>query len=275
MQFPTEGLCHDHFARLAAMPAPRVEYCIYFTPRSGSSWLTDLATRSGFLGSPRECFNPRFAPDMAQALNAATMEGYATALRRRFNHRGAFGVEVTLYQINRMFADASQFMAHFGAAKPLWLIREDIVLQAVSLWKMQATGVAHSVGRGSGHLRPEEPAYDAESISHWLRHLARLEALTEAHFEAFDLRPVRLSYERMMAAGPRRMRRFLAKVLGIDPVTPQRGDPVHQKLGTSRNDDYAKRFRLAEPGMCERLDRDRAAMLARLDMEWAKTDGGP
>lgn len=50
-------------------PAAARTYGIIFTPRSGSSRLTDIASEWPVLGQPNECFNPGFIEEMARKLN--------------------------------------------------------------------------------------------------------------------------------------------------------------------------------------------------------------
>ncbi len=275
MEFETEGLDRAKFARIAARPAPRVEYCIYFTPRSGSSWLTDLARRSGYLGTPKECFNPNFVPRIARSLGAADMDEYIRAIRRRFAARGTFGFEVTFYQLRKTFGAPAPFMARMGHAVPVWLIREDIVAQAVSLWKMRITGISHSTNSTDETRAQAEAAltYDARGIADNLDHLRKLEQLTERHFTAFDLAPIRLSYERIMAEGPARTRAMLAHVLGVAPQDPELGDPVHTRIATRANADFAARFRGDNRAFCTDLDAARADMLARVCRDWSALPG--
>lgn len=271
MKFETEGLDRAKFARIAARPAPTVEYCIYFTPRSGSSWLTDLAGRSGHLGTPKECFNPNFVPRIARSLGAANMDEYIHVIRRRFAARCTFGFEATFYQLRKTFGAPGPFMAHMGRAVPFWLIREDIVAQAVSLWKMRSTGISHSTNSTDETRAKAEAAlaYDARGIADNIDHLRKLEILSERHFATFELLPIRLSYERIMAEGPERTRAMLAHVLAVAPHDPEQGDPVHTRLATSANADFAARFRADHRALCADLDAARADMLARVSRDWA------
>ena len=66
--------------KLAKRPAARTRFVMHFTPRSGSSWLTDLAEQTGRLGKPGECFNPNFLPRMAARLDAANMDEFVEVM---------------------------------------------------------------------------------------------------------------------------------------------------------------------------------------------------
>lgn len=266
MDFQTDETHRQKFERIVARNPPVLEYCIYFTPRSGSSWLTDLATRSGFLGGARECFNPQFMGEMAQFLGARTMDEYIEVIRRRFCNRGTFSFEITLFQLREVFGSTDAFMERFGRYVPFWLIREDIVLQAVSLWKKEVTGIAHSVGSTPlGRADADANlAYDADGISRWLKHIVALERLTEAHFATHQIAPVRMSYEQMMAAGPQQTRAFMARSLGRRLLPPKHGDPRHERIATDLNTHFAEQFQHENPTICAEVLEGREGTLAAL-----------
>lgn len=266
MEFDPSPKSRAAFDRLMAWPAPTVEYCIYFTPRSGSSWLTDLTKRSGYLGGAREYFNAGNGSKIAQAFGARNMDEYVAAIRRHSGAQGVFGVEITFFQLKRTFGEPDEFMKYFGDVRPFWLIREDIVAQAVSLWKKQQTGMAHSVSSTAEARAAVEGglAYGDAGIAHWIRHVRRLEVVTERHFVRYGLDPVRMSYERMMAAGPEATRDALAVALGLEPRAPVHGGSKHEKIGTQQNQDFAARYRRRHPIACFKLARARRAMLAGL-----------
>ena len=169
-------------------------------------------------------------------MNAADMEGYVAAMRRRLAHRRTFGLEVTLYQVRKLFGDAGPFMEHFAAATPIFLIREDIVLQGVSLCKMVQTGLAHSVSADAAARSQAEAGfdYDAAEIESWVTHIRNLETLSERHFASYGLAPLRISYEGMMAAGAAAVVDLFRRTLGV-PHKPVEIRSRHEKIGTDRN----------------------------------------
>jgi LPS sulfotransferase NodH len=73
-------------------------YIILFTPRSGSSWLTELITDRTILGRPSEWFNPDL---MQSAMNgfyrkSENIYEYCSALQDRHKSaEGIFGAELT------------------------------------------------------------------------------------------------------------------------------------------------------------------------------------
>ncbi len=256
----------EKLAKLRRKPRAEKTLAIHFTPRSGSSWLTDIIAQSGALGAAREFFNPKRLPKMAQALGARDLDSYIDLLGRRFGAGGVFSFEITAHQLRAVFPDTDTFIAHFGAVPAVWLIRRDIVAQAVSLAKMVSTSVSHTPLASTDSRAAAEAAfaYDAALIRRWLTHILVAERESEALFAAHAIRPLRLSYEGIMAAGADATLAQLAAHIGVAALPPTPPEPRHSKLGTSLNADYAARFRREEVALLKRVEAERAPWLAQL-----------
>lgn len=253
-------------ADLAGKPVPPRTFGILFTPRSGSSWLTDVLTRTGLLGKPQEWFNPNFVPGIARALNARDAESYMEMLRRKQKRGGHFSFEITLYQMRRTFGGEAAFMALLPEkTRFFYLARQDMVAQAVSLAKAVKTEVFHAAQSSGEEIAAADAAfaYDARDIRHWLEHIFELEKRTEAFIAGLD-RPVeRLTYEEITGAGAEATaRRFLVS------LRPAKGASVplpemrtgHRKIGSGRNEDYAARFRAEHPALIDEIAAFRAGL---------------
>lgn len=268
---------HDLFAQVVVDPVQQArrrrkpeatqDYVIHFTPRSGSSWLTDILAATDRLSAANEAFNPQFVPKIAQALHVTDLDDYIAALRRRFNTGGIYGVEVTAHQINAVFGSHDAFQERFAEARTFWLIRQDIVAQAVSLAKMVTTKVAHNTGDAQAAIARAEAefVYDASLIRRWLNHIRVAEQISEEAFARHGLTPLRMSYEQVTRLSPLQAVNVVARHIGVPDIAPMEFAPCHEKLGTGQNSDYAARFRRDEAGFLEDLAAERAPMLARLD----------
>lgn len=257
----------EALARALAGPAPKRRYVIYFTPRSGSSWLTDAVGGARVLGKPGEFFNPSFVPGIAQHLHAPDLDSYVEALQRHRLRAGTWGVEVTAQQLRAVFPSADAFVRRFEGARTVWLVREDLARQAVSLYKMVRAGVSHGPRVSEEAVRRADAAlpYDDRALVRWARHAWDLERETEPLLAAHRAPPLRLSYERMMAAGAAATVARLARHLGRAEVpAPARATP-HRKLATALNDDFARRLRDRHRALFDEIDAERADRLARLD----------
>jgi len=257
----------EAFARTMQRPAATVRYVIYFTPRTGSSWLTDIAKRTRQLSTPGECFNPHFVPGIARKLNAGDMDGYVNALLRHRNTKGVFGCQLTHFQLSKVFETEERFLAYFGSAPCFWLIREDIVLQAVSLSKKQQSKIGHRTMADAEQLQAADRkfVYDAENVEHWLGHIRKAEIRTEAMFRQHRLMPLRLSYEIITGLSPLQAVNVIAAHIGVPPVDAAELSSDHEKIGTDKNAAFAARFRADHPRLMRKITSQREPMLAGLN----------
>lgn len=247
---------------------PHGTFGIFFTPRSGSSWLTDVLTQTRLLGKPQEWFNPNFVPNITRAVNARDLDSYLKMLRRKHKVGGFFSFEVTIYQMRRVFGSGSNFLSYFPDTTPLfYLTREDMVLQAISLAKAVRTSVFHSVSASENEIdqADTEFTYDAGEITRWLDHVFDQERKCEAFFANKNLTPHRLSYEQITADGAevtaRRFLRVLRPAKAADLVIPEL-DPTHRKIASGRNSEYAERFRKEHPEKIAEIEAFRACLPA-------------
>ena len=255
------------FEAIMQRPEPTKRYVIYFTPRSGSSWLTDILSQTNRMGRANELFNPNFMPNIARALHAGDIHQYIDAAQRKLHTRGTFGFEITFHQLKVIFPGERVFLNHFAQAPCFWLVREDIVEQAVSLAKMVVTEVAHSPNASEEQRRASDTAfeYDAALIKRWLHHILAAEQGNEDFFKRHGMTPLRMSYEAMMPLGPQNTARLMADHVGVSDLQQTQFEPKHEKIGTSRNRDYAARFRQDEADYLAEVDAQRAETLAQLD----------
>lgn len=259
-------LDRNRFAREMKLPAAPTQYVMFFTPRSGSSWLTDIADRTGKLSIPGECFNPNFMPNMTRALNATNMDEYIDILVRRRNTSGVFGFQITYHQLNAVFRNREDFLERFPSEKYFWLVREDILLQAISLYKMQKTQLGHASQASAAELEAKEKSftYNAGQIKRWLEHIRHAEVDTEKLFADCGLSPFRMSYEQNTSLRPAKVVNAMGHYLGLEHMTGLKLNTAHRKIGTSTNDVYAARFREEMGDYMKRVEEERAPMLAKI-----------
>lgn len=264
--FPPAGdLDRGAFERAMAGPAPHLQYVTFFTPRSGSSWVADVTNRTRRLGRVGESFNPNFLPAMARGMNAATLDDYCAVLGRSRQTDGIFGFQITDHQMRAVFGTADRFLEYYDATPCFWLIRRDIVLQGISLYKMQVTRLAHSPRASEAAIAAREAdfVYDADRIRRWIEHIAAAERGTEALIAGAGLSPLRMSYERNAELAPNHIAIVMMRHLGL---TAPRMKPLvspHRKIGTDRNAAFARRFRDEHPDFIARLETERAPMLEK------------
>lgn len=242
-------------------PEKPVLFVIYFTPRSGSSWLTDTLLQAKGLGFPQEWFNPNFVTQNARSLNASSMAQYIALLRRRHPGLGGFSFEITADHIRSVFGDTSAYLAHFPPTLPaFYLRRDDIVLQAVSLAKAVRSNVFHSPYASAEDRKRAETSfdYDGAAIAKWLRHILNQELALEEMFEKHQISPLRLNYEGITTAGAEAVVARMRAHLGQKPRNPAQISPKHEKIGTDRNLEFGERFRRDYPELIAEVTEARA-----------------
>ena len=253
-------------ARDMELQLPKLEFVMFFTPRSGSSWVSDVLSRTRRMGSIGESFNPTFLPRMTRAMNATTLADYCAVLGRRRQGNGVFGFQITHHQLRAVFGSDAAFLAHYPARHSVWLVRRDIVLQAVSLHKMQVTQLGHAPRAHPDEISAREAgfAYDADAIRYWIRHIHAAERGTEALIAAAGLTPLRMSYEQNVALKANHVANVIGRHIGLPTMRMKPLNSPHQRIATPRNTDFAERFRREHPEFLAEIEAERAPMLERI-----------
>ncbi|WP_353311421.1 Stf0 family sulfotransferase [Shimia sp. NS0008-38b] len=246
---------------------PDKRYVIFFTPRSGSTRLTDFITRAGGLGHPDECFNPDIVPQLAKQLGADSLESYADRLLRARRDGRVFGCEITYLQMMIMFKSSRRFRRALSPTDLIWLIREDLVAQSVSASRMVQTGVSQSVFSSTKELAQADRdfVYDASAIRSAMLRMLVQEWRTEVVLAQMPHKPLRLSYELVNAFSPRSVLTLIRDHLETEPKDDSQVFSTHQKVSGTKSLEMAERFRAEHAGFVAWVDRRRAKRIAALD----------
>lgn len=242
-------------------------FVILFTPRSGSSWLTDICERTKRLSRPDECFNPNFMPEMTRALGARNMEEYVELLRRRRNTKNVYGCQLTYYQLEASFNTEQSFVDIFGGAKFFWLVRKNIIAQSISLAKMVSTSISHAplTSPEAIEIGDSNFGYSRTEIRRWLQHISSAEEYTEGMIEKFGLNPMRLSYEGLTGMGAGKSVQIIADHVGAQLSVDEQVVSGHRKIATKLNASYEERFRNEELELVSAIEERRAAMISKIE----------
>jgi len=265
--FPTkQSVDRARFASDMALAPATTQYVMFFTPRSGSSWICDIATRTGRLGVLGESFNPNFLTNMTRAMNATSLDEYCDIAVRRRARNDVFGFQITQHQLNAVFASEDAFLKRFPSKNSFWLIREDIVLQAISLYRMKVTNLAHSPNATPDKIRETEDlfTYNGPEIRSWLEHILAAEQATEAMITRAGLKPLRMSYERNTNLKPSHLLNVMGRHLGLPTMRLKSVHSAHTKIATGRNAEFGDRFRNEQRDFLKRVDEMRAPTLEKL-----------
>ena len=241
----------DYAYEMSQTTPPERTYVIMFMARSGSSWLTSLLSGTNALGYPEEYINPNFVADVARSLNSREQDGFLKILqRRRKTANGMFGMEVRAYDIYHFGPEI--FFRHFGYETLFFnLWRENLIAQAISLYRAMATGRWHSYETPAAL-----PAYNADEIERLATQLLNEENDNVQMLRRHGRRARPLRYEAMVNDRPGTLRLF-ADALGVtlDPqhyAQPQNGE--HEKIGDFWNEDTEHRFRTDRPNFADHAE---------------------
>lgn len=235
---------------LAAMVDKKPRHLIIcFTPRSGSSWLTDLLGSVKVFGKAGEFLNPNFIPAIRKRYPADSLDVYLTkVLSGTRSVTGVASLEVTWFQLAR-YANSLQINPHAQelpspldrSSHYVWLRRRDLTAQGVSLFKKAETGLAHST-QGMHAAGADACVYSAERVRYWIEHIAKQEHGFERWFARHQIRPLRLFYEDIIVS-PDAVVGLLADFVDIPrPETAVDRVGLRHKIGTKQNDDFRDKF---------------------------------
>lgn len=243
----TKDLAVDDAARIAEceklVPAHR-HYVIFFTARSGSTWLTSVLSATKQLGVPEEYINPDFLLDVCTAVRARTqVDMFQVLFRRRKTPNGVFGIEVR--HIDVELFGIEQFFSIFGPQTVFFnLWRDNMVSQAVSLYRAVHTGRFHS----TDPRQAPPPPYDGDGIKRWMTHLLNTEN-KNLKLLASEGRPARfLRYEDILRHEATTVA-MIADALRVDvaPSQPNGDAPATpERLGDTWNKTAEATFRCEE-----------------------------
>ena len=229
------------------------------SPRSGSTLLCDLLTRSGSAGAPESYFLPALIPRFAGRWGVVLgCEGwdrsYVGAVRQHGEAgTGRFGMRIMwrdmpvfLQRLEVLYPGvdtATGRLLHvFGIDHFVHLSRVDKVAQAISLVLAAQTELWHRNADGSERERTAlhaEPRYDRDQIAAQLR-ILEAEAVGWAQwFESVGVSPMALTYEELADDPASSHARVLAYIGSTGPPSLE---PSTSKLATELNEDWVARF---------------------------------
>lgn len=219
--FPENSLLRADTLRRAADRASL--YVIFLTARSGSGWLTDLATNTGSLGCPHEWFNYDWVYTDRPALGflpprlrgVGDINAYVDQIVDEGH--GVAGVELSIFQALMLYELIEQPVDLQPVKAFFYLRRRDIVAQAISLYRSIASQLFHSYERtGESIRRFNEVPYSYEGIWEWLRSLIDDERRFRELFDSCGIAPTSFFYEDLLE-NPLAILRQISEALGVTP----------------------------------------------------------
>ncbi len=184
-------------------PDIRKNLIICFTPRSGSSWLTEMVEKSGGLGRAGEYLNPEHLPKIMSRYPASSLSDYlAHVLKGTSSYNRVASIELTWFHLRNFALALGYKPLEDSLPKPfdgdswyVWLLRRNFVAQAVSLYKATESGFFHSIQGQDGQIEGKKIPYSRKKIKNWCEHILQQEFGFERWFELHGIEPLRFFYE--------------------------------------------------------------------------------
>jgi LPS sulfotransferase NodH len=238
--------------RLAAEREADRLYAVAFTPRSGSTRLADILSRSELVGNPREWFNPALRQRLVVTSASRDLAQYYRYLKTNFRSRRVFGVEVAWAHLRLLQTSGAPALLD-DIEHWFFLRRRDLAAQAISLYKAQRSGTYHSI---QGHSTATEVDYDARAIAGWVLRLVQQEFGFVNYFDGRDLKVRQLWYEELSQESPADIVRQWCQAIDLHPAIYADIDEdalatEHRKLADARSEAMIEQFRA---GHAELLD---------------------
>ena len=256
-------------ARVLTRKPSQLNYIIFFTPRSGSSWLTETLSNTQQLGSPREWFNPNFTENIANAVGANTPRDYIDVLRRLHQSpNGVFGAQVTFFQYQTI--DGFDLVRRLKPDVVFCLRRRDLVAQGISLYRAVASDVYHNTTDLSQQERSaidELAPYKPKEIGRWMRHISAMEVGMETLFRQRGITPVRLFYEDIAGNTDLAVQLFSEAVLGDGAKPVDIAEASHKPLRSTASQTFASRLRSEHASFVSEMERKRPGFHPAYDHE--------
>lgn len=225
-------------AYLDSLPEPSANYVILFTPRSGSTWLTEILTETDLMGIPDEFFNCALIPGTLSNFPPTSPRQYVEWVKKFTQRGGVFGTQITYFDL-LLVEECLDFFEAIAPKNVFVLSRKDFVAQAVSLYIATETQYFHS------HDLPSSKAvdFDGEKIKTWCKHILQQEYGIETVIRHRSLSPYRFTYEELLVNTHQAVLSLIGVVHG-DTAYPHSivGTGKLKKIATTKNAEFAQLF---------------------------------
>lgn len=234
-------------------------YFVCGTPRSGTSLLLGLLDSTGIAGHPQSYFREPDEELWSQKWDLPAGHDdrafLEAAKRAGSTSNGVFGAKLMYGSLEPLLTrlgtlhpgaeDKTRIERTFGATRYLWVRRNDLVAQAVSLVRAGQTDVwfigGHGeVGNTGGNAR--EPVYDAAAIRARIGEIRADDEAWRNWFTSIGAEPLVIGYDALVADMTATVADIL-QFLHLDPTSSQPLTPKHHRQADAVNQQWIERFR--------------------------------
>jgi len=248
-------------------------YVIFFLPRSGSTWLTELASKDGRLGTPHEWFNEWWIYGDGELLGCVPPRVMGTHDINEYIERvvemyrspnGVMGLEISLTQMRMLIKIVENPHSIKGVLTVFYLRRRNLVAQAISIYRSVATSYFHSFQDDSeARSRFDALDYSGDAIAGCMQDIINYENSFEELFATCGIKPHRFFYEDIVADNSHVLDWMAATVTGS--TTPGAGTPSEdwliKPISDWKNRAWEEQFRLEQWEQFRDATADRPALL--------------
>ena len=176
-------------------------YVICMTARSGSTMLCSLLKKTNLLGLPDEYINPRGVMQLyLKRFPSENIFDYFDKLRRnQISPNGVFGMKTNLPDF-RVLINNSLVGKLLKPVKFIYLDRNDIILQAISVYLASKTGIWHLKNNQVNEFKTDidDIDFDEQKILEIMERLIVQRLEWEKFFNLYSIEPLRITYEKVL-----------------------------------------------------------------------------
>ncbi len=232
-------------------------YLICATPRTGSTLLCQYLTSTEVAGRPHSYFRSqdmvswaegwrildsggtyRFTDYLIAARAAAGTENGVIAIRIMWETLKEITSELGELYPNIASNDLALLEKAFGQLKFIYLSRNDVIAQAISLYRAEKTGYWHTV---EGQEPKQQPVFDFDAINSRVERLEQQNSAWKAWFQKVDVNPVTISYEEL-SADPVSSTKKVLEFLQVELPAYKRLEAPNQRLADEVTVSWLERF---------------------------------
>ncbi|NMH60514.1 Stf0 family sulfotransferase [Alteromonas ponticola] len=235
------------------------------TVRSGSHMLGHALHETGAFGFPLEYVNDKNLQRWKQIFNTRTLgDTLAQIQKHRTSPNGVFGIKIHYSHLHQ-FGGFDQLKHYFVNPSFVWLTREDMIAQAVSLSIAKQTGAWIS----QQHIENESVTYDAKQIDEGLRRVIFENASWQYALNASGSRFMHLNFTDVKlntASVVRSIADFMQVEVDVANV-PEK--PVTKKQGKRINQQWIEQFQQQFDGNTQLISLKNESLFRKLSRKFS------
>jgi len=254
---PHREIVQRHFGRVdrtpADLPAKLKFVFLCYTNRCGSNFLANLLVSTGHFLQAGEFLNHEMVvARAAQHGHRNVQEYFSWHVRQRATGRNIVACKLAIPHLE-ILGESGILDQIFNRSRFIFLTREDTLGQAISFEIARQTGLwSSNTPRSPTSLLPR---YNARTLRGTMASICQQNQQFEVFFDANQVDPVRIVYERLVVE-PEPYVREIGRTVGLVGLRVDPTRLVFQRQSDSRNAEWRARF-LAESA--------RSPLAARLD----------